>query len=564
MPVQTKPKLNMHHDGKKRLLLLALCILLVNLLYRPDNEAQGVIATNNIWHVVRGWGDWSGDVDQHYSASIGCNKYVSFNEVPACTTQLATKLQQILQLQRQARNRYNPLFQSCWMSTILVRSRGGNFQMMYLPFIEEREMVLSRFINHYELNSEIDKDREGFTQNMHRAMDDVSNRKILFVSLLVPGLLVSAVSLAMRQSPIQVLPVATLSAKLDRSKLGRLRLVLAYAVVLFHAMEMTGNDQWHKTLLSVDVGTFAASITHAITGLLSHDSLYRHGSDVFLYRRIVRLWPAFLFLAALNMCLLGPIVTGNPFFLVSRSGRRIFWWCVSGEFLFTFSDAIEVPMHFEVGEVLVTNFKTTVAVALWSMPQLALSWFVLALMHLSNAVHFYPLALITMSTLFAAGTGKDIYIAAFFFGATCGAAAAASKTPMKIETKQRSRGSMFVYFVVGVLSCSVLNVLSANVYSQLWKLLVAVACCCLCLWCWCGGTESKGSATTDAISGDLVLGTYVFGSGIQSVLATIVGKTVVVQDGIAATLFNVCLSLPLITLAAFALKKTVRTCTRYR
>ena len=208
----------MHHwhhwyDGKKRLLLLALCILLVNLLYRPDNEAQGVIATNNIWHVVRGWGDWSGDVDQHYSASIGCNKYVSFNEVPACTTQLATKLQQILQLQRQARNRYNPLFQSCWMSTILVRSRGGNFQMMYLPFIEEREMVLSRFINHYELNSEIDKDREGFTQNMHRAMDDVSNRKILFVSLLVPGLLVSAVSLAMRQSPIQVLPVATLSAK---------------------------------------------------------------------------------------------------------------------------------------------------------------------------------------------------------------------------------------------------------------------------------------------------------------------------------------------------------------
>ena len=185
-------------------------------------------------------------------------------------------------------------------------------------------------------------------------------------------------------------------------KLGRIRLLLAYVVILFHSMEMTGNEKWHDPLFqtfSIDIGTFAASITHAISGILSYDAVHRHGSAKFLLRRALRIWPSFIFLAIISVFILGPICTGNIWYMFSRGGRRVFWWCISGEFLFSFSSAIEIPLTFENGETLVSNFRTTVAVALWSMPQLTLSWLILSIMHASTCVHFIPLAMVTLSTL---------------------------------------------------------------------------------------------------------------------------------------------------------------------
>lgn len=548
--------------------LAALLVLVCAPILFTSNEAQAVLNVDQVQHAVRAYDKQS----TLQSASFACTTLLT-TDIELCTVQLEQKLTLMLDLQDMARNRYPPLVQFWWMSSIMVRTEGGNLIIQYLPLLEQRATVMHRFVamyqNEFTLFEKVPSPSQWseFINCANRPMDAVANRRILLLSLVLSSCTTALLhSFYFNTSPhplhVEKGGGATAAAstathttrppmpqRLVPARLGQVRLLLAYAVVAFHSMEMTSNtwlDPMSK-VFSIDLGTFAAAVTHAISGFLSHAAIHRHGSTQFLVRRVKRLWPAFLFLGLLSVFVLGPLVTGNAWYAFSRSGRRVFWWCVSGEFLLAFGDAIDAPLSFEIGEILVRESETTVGVALWSMPQLALCWVTLAVMHFWQGAHLFPLCIVTLSTTIAAGTGKDIYIAAFFWGATCSAAASHTHIPIHGST---GRWSVVIFGAAAAGCCRILPA----VHAQLWKLGVVLVFCAILVWC----REEKATTNTHDpmfrnkdVCGSFVLGTYVFGSDVQSALATVVGRSTQLS-GIAGPLFNFCLTLPLLTLCVLA------------
>jgi len=552
----------------------------------------------------------------NHSSTEWCNT-VSKADRLRCRVSLKDRLDYILHLQILSRQRYSLPIQFFWMSSVRIRTRLGGYIIQYLPLFEDRKKVLNRFLEHYNLRSLIETEMgvQPFFAATAEAMNDIARRRVLFITLLLSSTLSSLASwMVISVKNEQKLPVSkgTLSSVLRvhndfmLSNFGRMRLLLIYLVVISHSIDMTGNH-WLDPLnryLSCDLGTFAAAITHAISGVLAHDAVHRHGSDRFLFRRAIRIWPALFMLGFVSIGILGPILsqTSPLSYALSRSGRRVVWWCISGECLLQFSNAVDDPMSFEVGDTIQTS-STPVAVALWSMPQLCLSWLVLAAMHAVRAVHFSPLFFVGMATLVAVGTSDKIYIAAFFMGA-----AAASKAEA-IVLSSKNMSMILQSFILCALLLTVMSSIDdRNPFSlllgQLWKALVAVCTYWVFLFCSFNHstnlplrvvqpsirkrgkhvqrpattknkrsrtplqkrtrkkrTRKKSTRCSDYCTGNLVMGTYVFGSGVQSVLVTMINRGTMTfsggQNG-TAVFVNLCLSLPIIFCLSITYSKIVQ------
>ena len=578
-------------------------------LYHSPDTAQGVVKINEILYKVRAWKDSddnSTNSSSYASAELLCATYTQSPVLELCTTQLAQQLESILELQQKARTRYSTIVQYWWMSSVKVHTSKGTFVLYYLPLFEPREVVINNFLDDFNIRKFVKTQmgEQQFIEQVKESMDQTAQHRGIFLSLLLSATFAAAASscpkilstraLTTAASHTQRLPCVdgTLSAALrtrDKdfaSKLGQARLALAFLVVVFHSMEETHNEDWldpfHK-LFSCDLGTFAASITHAISGVLAHDSVHRHGPVTFFERRILRLWPAFFALGFLAVGLLGPLVSQmSPLsFARSRGGRRIFWWCVSGESLLGYSPA-EGIMTFEEGDAMqmyaLGNRKkdffrgTKVAGALWSMPQLVMSWIVLASLHAFQSLEFSVLMFVALGTCMAAGSSKYIYVASFFIGA-----AGASKAE-HISLDIANTGAAVKLFsawalltvVLERVECWDVTCSSTNVWknsSQIWKVLVVICTHSVFAWSNVKAAEDKAVANDDDVDdddddarkkkppccsvdcGSLVLGVYVFGSGVQSVLRILVER-VAELDGAKAALLNLCLSVPIVTVLA--------------
>jgi len=616
-------------------LFIALFAALISFpyIFSTVNNIQAVLTIDSIKYIVHGWTS-----STRTSADLACSRVILPDVQRECSNQLQQSLETILRLQQQAQARYTRTTQYFWMASVRINTNMGNFVVQYLPLFENRTVVLNRFLDHYNLRSLVAKEMgtQAFFTASAVPMNDLVRRRVLLLTLLLSSALSSLafshVATASSSTTsttttsfdrMHTLPVVqgTLSSALRihtpnfMSELGKVRLFLAYLVVVFHAMELTDNTALDpmKPSCNCDVGTFAASVTHVISGVLAHDAVYRNGSEYFLFRRVKRIWPALLALGFFSVLVLGPILLQqSPLsYAFSRSGKRIFWWCISGESLLEFSNPVDNRMSFEVGEILQTSF-TPVAVALWSMPQLCLSWIVLAFMHIAEAAHFFPLMFVGCSTLVAAGTSNEIYIAFFFIGAAAASKAESITISFSTANFSTANNNNFLKITKICLLMTFLATIMSNfddaqspwciVNSQLWKIYVVMVTYFGFVWSYRYNNnketennpvqkykmiqkkkllnkqtkrtrnktpvrnkvrenvkkngirnlktkesekKTKKEGLVDYSSNNLVLGTYVFGSGIQAVLATLI-KQQYLLGAIPAFFSNLVLSIPMI------------------
>lgn len=141
-----------------------------------------------------------------------------------------------------------------------------------------------------------------------------------------------------------------------------LRIGLAFAVVLWHSVAVSGDLALKAVALGPIVGPFQALILpmfFALSGFLISGSVERSKTLAgFITLRVVRLMPALAVEVLLSALILGPIVTDLPLGRYFADHRFFgYFWNIVGH------------IHFELPGVFTTNaYPNIVNISLWTVP----------------------------------------------------------------------------------------------------------------------------------------------------------------------------------------------------
>lgn len=131
----------------------------------------------------------------------------------------------------------------------------------------------------------------------------------------------------------------------SRNSLGLIRLILATSVILSHAFPLSGaggDPLWQISRGQVSVGSIAVAGFFAISGYLITKSGYSTDVVQFIWRRVLRIFPAFWLVLLVTALLVGPVLwvaqTGRieGYFTTSEQGPLGYlarnWWLEIGTY----------------------------------------------------------------------------------------------------------------------------------------------------------------------------------------------------------------------------------------